>query len=109
MNIIVSITPHEDGVRCGECKLDCPNGWMFTRETGRIATTRNGIGFRETERIRCAPCLAAEARLRALVEAARLKRCSVISDEKGFAGQWVAVPDEDFSALRAALAALEEK
>jgi len=39
-----------------------------------------------------------------LVEAARLKRNTLIDDDRGFKGRWVAVPEEDFDRLHAALA-----
>jgi hypothetical protein len=50
---------------------------------------------------------AAEARLAEIEKAAAFPRNTMIvegeNDEKRFKGRWVAVPDEDFDALRAAL------
>jgi hypothetical protein len=43
----------------------------------------------------------------ALVEAAELKRNVIIHDEYGFDGKWVAIPNEDFDKLKAALAEMK--
>ncbi|MFA5808710.1 MAG: hypothetical protein WC935_00050 [Thermoleophilia bacterium] len=46
---------------------------------------------------------ALEARIEALEEVAQLRRSVIIYDDPKFIGRWVAVPEEDFDALRAAL------
>jgi len=43
----------------------------------------------------------------ALAKAAQLRRNTTIRNDKHFAGQWVAIPKEDFDALRTAREALE--
>ena len=52
---------------------------------------------------------ALEAKLAALVEAAGLKRNAIVINAEDFMqhldGRWVAVPEEDFDQLRAAVAA----
>jgi len=42
-----------------------------------------------------------------LLEAARLKRNAIIHDNPDFGGAWIAIPREDFDALRAAIARAE--
>ncbi len=61
MNIIVSITPHEDGVRCGECFFEplCP--WVEMVENDGHFDSGHGH-----------ECHAAEKKLRDLVEAGTL-------------------------------------
>ena len=54
-----------------------------------------------------AQVLAERRALEAVATAARLPRNTFIHDDCRFAGRWQAVPQEDFDALRAALAALD--
>ena len=44
-----------------------------------------------------------EKKLTALRTAAMLRRNAVIRDDEGFEGNWLAIPEEDFDALRAAI------
>ena len=46
---------------------------------------------------------AADQKFKPLVEVAALDRNVIIEDELGFVGKWVAIPAEDFDALRQAL------
>ena len=57
----------------------------------------------------CERAESCEAKLAALVEAAELKRNAIVINAEDFMqhldGRWVAVPEEDFDQLRAAVAA----
>jgi hypothetical protein len=116
MNVIISINPDPDGVRCGKCDgtnplLDDP----FESQKECLWSVYHGPnGYY----VRGPLCLAAERKLRALVEALRDARTSLVTlsragqrgesleahfgDIRGFANSRAAAADQ-------ALAALEEK
>ena len=49
-----------------------------------------------------------KAKLAALVEAANFKRNAIIRDSSEFIGNWVAIPEDDFDKLVAAIAAAKD-
>jgi hypothetical protein len=71
---------------------------------GIVSSLRDGYHYHPLTVAMCLATLDAErARHAALVKAAQLRRNVLIHDEIGFDGEWIAVPREDFLALRAAL------
>jgi hypothetical protein len=63
VNIIITINPHEDGVRCGECAGVCSQ-WE-----DRAACRMKDVRLYRSQQKRGPECLDAERKLREIVEA----------------------------------------
>lgn len=69
--------------------------WLLVRDTLSLAESEVSRLSTQVQQ--------AEEQLRLTREAAALKRATILRDTGGLIGEWVAVPKEDFDALRVAL------